>query len=182
LVEHGAAPDSISEIFTVIPKPREAPVKALRADFNDFAQSGDLPLTGAESRKSIAELTEPLADEERVWLTDGELFVIAQVFDEHAGTIVAETGSASESDRMSASNRTAIDDDEETGTLLTFDFFSGKVKSQQRPRLGPGEQSPGATRPADALDLRGVSRSNEGTPRGTRARRTSHGVVDRSIR
>jgi hypothetical protein len=55
-------------------------VKTIYADFNDFAADGRLPLTCAGSIESIATLTEPLREGESVWLSDGELWVIARVF------------------------------------------------------------------------------------------------------
>ncbi len=54
-------------------------MKVIYADFNDFDAQDHLPLTCAGSRTSIAELGEPLQENEEVLLTDGELRVKARV-------------------------------------------------------------------------------------------------------
>ena len=55
-------------------------MREIYADFNDFATNGTLPLTSLGSRDSIDSLETLLADGEEVILTDGELRVIARVF------------------------------------------------------------------------------------------------------
>jgi hypothetical protein len=55
-------------------------VKHIYADFNDIATDRTLPLTCRGSRDSIAEQREPLHDGEQVFLSDGELQVIARIF------------------------------------------------------------------------------------------------------
>jgi hypothetical protein len=56
-----------------------AAMKRLHADFNNFDANGILPLNRRGSLDSIAALSEPLQDGELVWLSDGELEVIARV-------------------------------------------------------------------------------------------------------
>jgi hypothetical protein len=58
----------------------EAAVRELYADFNDFDEQGNLPLTNRGSVQSIAGLSEPLAEGEEVWLSDGDLRVKVRVF------------------------------------------------------------------------------------------------------
>lgn len=64
----------------------------LYADFNNFAIDGTLPLTCSGSVASIATLTTPLRDGARVWLSDGELWVEANVFRRDDGTLEARGG------------------------------------------------------------------------------------------
>jgi hypothetical protein len=65
---------------------REATMKELYADFNDFAEDGTLPLICAGSIESIGKLKEPLMDGEQVILTDGDLKVMARVFRQKDGS------------------------------------------------------------------------------------------------
>ena len=54
-------------------------MKRLYADFNDFSADGSLPLTSAGSLESIAAYESALQEGEEVWLSDGELGVMALV-------------------------------------------------------------------------------------------------------
>jgi len=49
------------------------------ADFNDYDEAGSLPLICKGSLESTAGGTEPLRDGEKVWLSDGDVWVEASV-------------------------------------------------------------------------------------------------------
>ena len=66
-------------------------MKEIYADFNDIAEDDMLPLTCRGSVASIAKLKEPLQDGETVWLTDGELRILATVHLQPNGTWRAES-------------------------------------------------------------------------------------------
>jgi hypothetical protein len=55
-------------------------MKTIYADFNDLAADGALPLSCSGSRQSIANLGVGVSPGDRVWLTDGELWVEARLF------------------------------------------------------------------------------------------------------
>jgi hypothetical protein len=61
-------------------------MKEIYADFNDIADDGSLPLTCEGSVANIAALAGGLQEGEEVWLTDGELWVIAHVFRSQNGS------------------------------------------------------------------------------------------------
>jgi hypothetical protein len=48
-------------------------MRTLYADFNDFDERGDLPLTCRGSVESLRALQTPPSEGEDVWLSDGEL-------------------------------------------------------------------------------------------------------------
>lgn len=60
-------------------------MKRIYADFNDFAGDQTLPLTCVGSIDSIAALSDPLEEGEEVLLYDGELEVVARVYQHKAG-------------------------------------------------------------------------------------------------
>lgn len=60
-------------------------MKRIYADFNDFAADQSLPLTCRGSIDSIASLSEPLQEGEEVLLSDGEVGVVARVFQHKNG-------------------------------------------------------------------------------------------------
>jgi hypothetical protein len=55
-------------------------MRTVYADFNDIDEFGVLPLTCRGSLESLAALQPPPAEEEEVWLSDGEMRVVARLF------------------------------------------------------------------------------------------------------
>jgi hypothetical protein len=55
-------------------------MKTIYADFNDFDNRNSLPLICQGSTDCIRNLPEPLQEGEKVWLSDGELWVEAIVY------------------------------------------------------------------------------------------------------
>jgi len=55
-------------------------MREIYADFNNFAADGSLDLTCVASLGSIANLEEPLTEDELVWFTDGELRAKGRMF------------------------------------------------------------------------------------------------------
>lgn len=66
-------------------------MREIYADFNNIAADGTLALTCDGSRNSIEALTNPLSEQERVWLSDGELRVQATVHLTDAGSWIARS-------------------------------------------------------------------------------------------
>ncbi len=64
-------------------------MKTIYADFNDFLSDGVLPLTSTGSVASIAGLPDRVEEGEEVWLSDGELWVVARVYYCADGTLEA---------------------------------------------------------------------------------------------
>jgi hypothetical protein len=74
-------------------------MKVVYADFNNFDERGTLPLTCLGSAASIRRLGLPLADGERVVLSDGELRIVATVQQRPNGTWIGHcVGDFSEAD------------------------------------------------------------------------------------
>lgn len=64
-------------------------MKVIYADFNDFDERGNLPLTCSGSVNSLRALSEAPRHGEEVWLTDGQLWAKARVFTTNEGIFEA---------------------------------------------------------------------------------------------